>query len=86
MALVKAGADRQKMHQLIRDHSMAAWEIIQQGGENPLVERVLKDPIFTEYLTSYRLEELMKADSHTGAATQRARQFSKQMTDAFIKN
>ncbi|MBC7317425.1 MAG: adenylosuccinate lyase, partial [Chloroflexi bacterium] len=35
MALVKAGANRQEMHECLREASMAAWAAIQQGEPNP---------------------------------------------------
>ena len=40
MAVVKNGADRQKMHEVLRQLSMAAWQEIQKGQTNPLVNFV----------------------------------------------
>src|SRR5213075_3162029 len=36
MELVKAGADRQQMHAVLRDHSMVAWQATAEGRPNPL--------------------------------------------------
>ena len=47
MALVKAGADRQVMHEYLREHSMTAWGAIQSGNPNPLAELISHDPEIT---------------------------------------
>lgn len=46
MAAVRAGGDRQKMHELIRQHSQAAMEQVKTGGDNDLLLRLLQDPEF----------------------------------------
>jgi adenylosuccinate lyase len=44
---VKAGGDRQELHELIRQHSMEAGAIVKsQGKPNDLLERIKKDPAF----------------------------------------
>ncbi len=53
---VKNGGDRQELHEAIRVHSMdAAKNVKEKGGDNDLIERIAKDPIFgmsLEYLNS----------------------------------
>ncbi len=44
MELVRAGADRQAMHERIRRHSLAAWQALQAGGPNPLLALLTADP------------------------------------------
>jgi len=47
MECVKAGGDRQELHEAIRVHSMEAGAVVKgQGKPNDLLERVAKDPIF----------------------------------------
>lgn len=47
MAAVKAGGDRQELHERIRAHSMAAAEQVKQFGlRNDLIERLEADPLF----------------------------------------
>jgi adenylosuccinate lyase len=47
MAAVKAGGDRQDLHERIRLHSMAAAERVNEGdGENDLIERIRQDEAF----------------------------------------
>jgi adenylosuccinate lyase len=46
MAGVKAGGDRQILHERIRQHAMAATQAVKRGGANDLLERVAADPLF----------------------------------------
>jgi adenylosuccinate lyase len=77
MALVKAGADRQVMHERIRAHAMKAWETLGRGGENPLVDYLCKDSEVGEYLSEQEIQRLMSARTHVGDAPQRARALAK---------
>jgi len=81
MALVKAGADRQTMHERVRIHAMKAWEILQQGEENPLVSLLCQDAELTEYLTEEEIHLLMDARTHVGDAPGRARTLAKAIGD-----
>jgi adenylosuccinate lyase len=46
MAGVKAGGDRQLLHERIRLHSMAASQAMKAGQPNDLLERIADDPAF----------------------------------------
>jgi len=76
MALGKAGADRQQMHELLREHALAAWSAVQAGGPNPLKELVVQDGELLRFLDAGRLQELMDASGHLGDAPARARSFA----------
>ena len=82
MGLVKAGADRQEMHERLRRHAMQAWTSLQAGsipnGEtgNPLAASVCADEVFLSYLPAETLNELMDAGRHLGDAAVRARQMA----------
>ncbi len=43
---VQAGGDRQHLHEVIRRHSHAVSEVVAEGGENDLLERLAADPAF----------------------------------------
>jgi adenylosuccinate lyase len=73
MALSKAGADRQKMHERLREHAMTAWESLRKGQPNPLSHLVSQDPQINAYLGDGSLENLMDATGHVGFAPERAR-------------
>jgi adenylosuccinate lyase len=72
MELVKAGADRQAMHERIRQHSLAAWDAIERGEPNPLPERLVADPVMLEFLPADRVRALLDAHGYVGDAPQRA--------------
>lgn len=47
MEAVRAGGDRQDLHEVIRQHSQAAAAVVkQEGGDNDLLDRLRKDPAF----------------------------------------
>jgi len=72
MALGKAGADRQEMHERLREHAMSAWAAVQSGQPNNLQELVAGDADLQRYLPPQALIELMDASGHIGDAPQRA--------------
>jgi adenylosuccinate lyase len=77
MALVKAGADRQEMHERLRGLAMQAWEAVSRGKANPLLDGILQDVQISEYLTEQEIRARMDAGSHVGDAPQRARSLAK---------
>ncbi|MEK6222015.1 MAG: adenylosuccinate lyase [Chloroflexota bacterium] len=77
MALGKKGADRQEMHERIREHSLAAWEAMQQVENNPLVDMMQNDEAFTSLLSEDEITKLMNADAYVGDAPQRAVELAK---------
>ena len=82
MALARAGADRQTMHERIREHSMAAWAKIEAGAPNPLIERLSSDSVITCYLSPHEIRLLLDAGRHVGNAPQRARAFLAELRQA----
>jgi adenylosuccinate lyase len=73
MELVKAGADRQAMHKIIRSHSMAAWAALADGQPNPLADRLSADRQVMAYLAPERVRTLLNAADYVGDAPERAR-------------
>ena len=74
MDAVKRGGDRQQLHEAIRVHSMAAAKVIkEQGGENDLLERIAKDPIFG--VTLPELREILRPEKYVGRAPEQTREF-----------
>jgi adenylosuccinate lyase len=72
MALVRAGADRQHMHERLREHSLKAWKAVKAGRPNSLAEGIASDADLLHYLQPVRLRELMKAEHYVGTAMERA--------------
>ncbi len=73
MELVRAGASRQEMHHVLREHSMAAWQAIREGAPNPLIESLSADPAITTYLSGGQVRALLNVADYLGDAPERAR-------------
>lgn len=73
--LVKAGADRQEMHERIRQHSMAAWQAIQKGEDNPLLERLSGDDAVLAFLPAEEVRRLLSTVNFVGDAPARCTKF-----------
>jgi adenylosuccinate lyase len=82
MALGKAGADRQVMHEYLREHSLTAWVEVQSGKPNLLADLISHDPEITHYLPADELCQLMDVSHYLGDAPQRARQMAGTIRDA----
>lgn len=76
MTAVKAGGDRQDLHEVIREHSMAAWAAIQQGEANPLADLLAQDSRITDFVPAAELGELLDARRHVGDAADRTRRLA----------
>ena len=82
MAVVRAGGDRQQAHEVIREHSLAAWAALQMGESNPLAERLANDKAMTQFVPGERVRELLDASQYVGDAPQRARALSQTVREA----
>lgn len=82
MELGRRGADRQEMHEVIREHSLKAWTEVQNGRENPLKESLSHAPEVTEYLKPDEVKALMVADSYVGDAPERTRMVISRIREA----
>ena len=71
MELGRRGADRQEMHEAIREVSLEAWKELQEGKPNPLKKNILSDEKFTSYIPKEEIENLLSASSYTGDAEKR---------------
>ena len=73
-AVKKRGADRQQLHEKIREHSMAASRVVKvEGGENDLLERIAADKAFG--VTLEELEKILKPENYTGRAKEQTEDF-----------
>lgn len=72
MRLVKAGADRQGMHEILRDVAMQAWNAVEAGAANPLVELLSEDARLLPYLDVATIRASLDARDYVGDAPERA--------------
>ncbi|MGE5602121.1 MAG: adenylosuccinate lyase [Nitrososphaerales archaeon] len=73
MELARRGADRQAVHEVIREHAMAAWAAAQADGESSLVASLSTDPRVTPFAAPEQLAAWMDASDYIGDAPERAR-------------
>lgn len=74
MACVKAGGDRQDLHEAIRTHSMQAARVIKEkGGENDLLQRIAADQKFAAVHKTLR--DIVDPKLYVGRAPEQVREF-----------
>ncbi len=74
MDAVKAGGDRQELHERIRVHSMEAGKVVkEQGKPNDLLDRIAGDPAF--HITKEALQKALKPENYVGRAPQQTAEF-----------
>ncbi len=74
VAAAGRGADRQALHERIRQHSLAAWATVAEGGSNPLPDLLAADPVITAWVAADEVRALATdARAHVGDAADRAR-------------
>ena len=74
MAVTKAGGSRQEFHEVIREHSLAAWAQVNAGEPNALVASLCADAHVLKFVSAEDAATLLVADVYVGDAPQRARQ------------
>ena len=76
---VKAGGDRQRLHEVIRTHSLAvAQAVAEHGTANDLLERLARDPAFKALRVAARDDELDPA-AYIGRAPRQVDEFLEQV-------
>jgi len=76
MAVAKRGADRQEMHERIRQHALQAWAAVQQGQPNPLLTLLMYDDLIARWLKVEELRPLCEVQGYLGLAPAHARQMA----------
>lgn len=70
---VKAGGDRQKIHELIRRHSMETVSELRKGKGNDLLEKLAREPDFT--LSLAEMKNMLAAENYIGRCISQVDQF-----------
>ncbi|MCA9566267.1 MAG: adenylosuccinate lyase [Myxococcales bacterium] len=73
MEAVKRGGDRQALHEVIREHSLKAWEQIRLGMGNPLEHELSRDPVMLGLMSDVEIRAHLVAHDYVGDAPVRAR-------------
>ncbi len=82
MRLAQAGADRQAMHEELRDQSMRAWEAVEAGQSNPLLELLAGDEVLLRYLPREEILAAFDVRGYLGDAPARARSLAAEIRAA----
>jgi adenylosuccinate lyase len=94
MALVRQGADRQEMHEVIREHALASWAKVQAGdgaigaglSANPLPQLLAEDRRIQRHVAPERVMEMMDASAYVGDAPWRARKMAVRIREAAARD
>ena len=83
MDAVKAGGDRQELHEKIRQLSMQAGKTVkEEGKDNNLLELIAADPSF--HLSLEDLEASMKPERYVGRAPKQTEEFITEVIDPIL--
>ena len=68
MELGRRGADRQQMHEVIRENSLRAWADVQEGKSNPLKELLGSDKAILKFMGRDEVLQCLDASDYYGDA------------------
>ena len=84
MDAVKAGGDRQELHEKIRTHSMAAAKTVKEEGKpNDLLHRIAQDPAFN--ISEEEIKKIIKPENFTGRAEQQTLDFISEVVKPILR-
>ena len=80
MECVKAGGNRQELHEAIRQHSMESAKAVKERGErNDLIDRIKSDPKFAAVKNV--IDGIMRPENFVGRAPQQVTDFMAEYID-----
>ena len=84
MDAVKAGGDRQELHERIRELSMEAGKNVKEKGlDNNLLELIASDPAFG--MNMEQLQAIMKPENFVGRAPQQTEEFVNEVINPILE-
>lgn len=84
MDCVKAGGNRQELHEKIRTHAMAAAHVVKaEGRDNDLLDRLLADPAFG--LDQARIDAILDPSGFIGRAPSQVEDFIREEVDPVLE-
>jgi len=82
MEAVKAGGDRQDLHEKIRVHAQAAGHRVKQEGlDNDLIERLRKDPAFKSVHHLLTEDQLLDPMKYVGRSVEQTERFLREVVE-----
>ncbi|MBE6689238.1 MAG: adenylosuccinate lyase [Ruminococcaceae bacterium] len=84
MRAVKNGANRQEMHEKIREHSLAAGKMVKEEGlDNDLIDRICNDETFR--ITHEDIDELLKPELYIGRCPEQVDEFLSEFVNPLLE-
>ena len=84
MEAVKHGGDRQELHEVIREHSMAASRRVKEEGlDNDLIDRLRNDPAFAAIKDDF--DSIINPAAFIGRAPQQVESFLDEVVHPLLK-
>ncbi|MBO6000365.1 MAG: adenylosuccinate lyase [Spirochaetales bacterium] len=74
MELGRRGADRQMMHEVIREQSLKAWACVQEGKANPLADLLSSEASILKFMKKDEITRCLDASDYYGDAVRMTQQ------------
>ncbi len=74
MELGRRGADRQMMHEVIREQSLKAWACVQEGKANPLADLLSSEASILKFMNKDEITRCLDASDYYGDAVRMTQQ------------
>ena len=85
MDAVKKGANRQELHERIREYSMTAAEQVKiYGKDNNLCELIVADPLFM--ITKEELDAVLRPENYTGRSSQQVDEYLAEFINPILES
>jgi adenylosuccinate lyase len=85
MEAAKRGADRQELHEVIRESAMRAYDALAEGEMNPLARLLADDERIARWVDPAEVRERLDPSSHVGDAPERARRLAQRIHETLEK-
>jgi adenylosuccinate lyase len=79
----RLGGDRQALHERIRKHSLEAYEAVERGGKNDLLERLRNDEALSDAIRAK--PDLLEPASYVGRAPEQVMEFIREEVEPLLK-
>ena len=79
MEAVKTGANRQDIHEELREIAMQAWTEVSNNKPNPMQELLKSNAAMKQFINETKIQELLDVRSHIGTAAERAKKLVEQI-------
>ncbi len=85
MECVKAGGNRQELHEKIREHSMDSARMVKvEGKDNDLIERIKRDPAFKAIHA--KIDSILAPENFTGRAERQTEKYISEEIDPILES